>query len=474
MPEQVAQDPTVEQARNHLIAASSHCYTVIDIDQRNRASDAYQDAVIAATARVMQESAPPLGYVVVAGDDAHSHGTQLFWSSDYANGEAQAKVNAEADRDRLAREVPILTWRVIPVFLHPSVVQESAPEPDAWGLVTKERKVVVVSLGRMPRDPERDATTEEPLYLHPPAATLPPVEQEPTLPVMSPALSRAVDRLTRLAVGTGVGLQTLDHTDVRDLALVLGAVVTNFSSGAALPEQESATPPLTSDDVDALADLGWQMLVTHNRDWTAGEAHGKVRDAFRELMAVRQPAPSSVSAETPMHRPKLGEPFYCGNSFTYEEKEAAIRDCARRIREGNDPNGVWLWMLVGHAITCAQDAELLMEKYWCGCVRLARWERCDAHTGLDHDEEPPRQAADRQPPEEEPTDWRTSELVERAYMAALHTINEQYEKANTTYLLAPGVARGLAEKLNAALAALCDAVAVFSAPVPVERGEETK
>ncbi len=31
------------------------------------------------------------------------------------------------------------------------------------------------------------------------------------------------------------------------------------------------------------------------------------------------------------------------------------------------------------------------EHYWCGCIRFAHWDRCDMHTTLDHDEEPPRQ-----------------------------------------------------------------------------------
>jgi hypothetical protein len=35
--------------------------------------------------------------------------------------------------------------------------------------------------------------------------------------------------------------------------------------------------------------------------------------------------------------------------------------------------------------------ELLQERYWCGCVREARWIRCSRHTSLDHDEEPPTQ-----------------------------------------------------------------------------------
>jgi hypothetical protein len=35
---------------------------------------------------------------------------------------------------------------------------------------------------------------------------------------------------------------------------------------------------------------------------------------------------------------------------------------------------------------------LISESYWCGCIRLARWTRCERHGHLDHDDEPPTQA----------------------------------------------------------------------------------
>lgn len=34
---------------------------------------------------------------------------------------------------------------------------------------------------------------------------------------------------------------------------------------------------------------------------------------------------------------------------------------------------------------------LLTERYWCGCVREARWLRCEQHPELEQDEEPERQ-----------------------------------------------------------------------------------
>lgn len=40
----------------------------------------------------------------------------------------------------------------------------------------------------------------------------------------------------------------------------------------------------------------------------------------------------------------------------------------------------------------ADAARLGQERYWCGCVRYARWDRCERHGALDHDDEPPTRA----------------------------------------------------------------------------------
>jgi hypothetical protein len=38
--------------------------------------------------------------------------------------------------------------------------------------------------------------------------------------------------------------------------------------------------------------------------------------------------------------------------------------------------------------------DLRQERYYCGCVRHAAWERCEAHGALEHDEEPEPQSRD--------------------------------------------------------------------------------
>lgn len=43
------------------------------------------------------------------------------------------------------------------------------------------------------------------------------------------------------------------------------------------------------------------------------------------------------------------------------------------------------------AVEAWNDRGLLTEQYWCGCVRHSKWNRCDAHKSLEHDDEPPRQ-----------------------------------------------------------------------------------
>lgn len=58
-------------------------------------------------------------------------------------------------------------------------------------------------------------------------------------------------------------------------------------------------------------------------------------------------------------------------------REEALDNLARYLRAPSPP--------------AQQEAPLLREMYWCGCVRHARWERCEAHGDLDHDEQPPRQ-----------------------------------------------------------------------------------
>ncbi len=61
----------------------------------------------------------------------------------------------------------------------------SPPKPVAWALQFDDGRIGAVSTGRMPRDPERDATREVPLYLHPVGASAgstgaPPLDPPPT------------------------------------------------------------------------------------------------------------------------------------------------------------------------------------------------------------------------------------------------------------------------------------------------------
>jgi hypothetical protein len=50
--------------------------------------------------------------------------------------------------------------------------------------------------------------------------------------------------------------------------------------------------------------------------------------------------------------------------------------------------------------------DLLRENYWCGCERRAIWTRCEQHTHLDHDEEPPtrREQEERAAPARSPAE----------------------------------------------------------------------
>lgn len=48
-------------------------------------------------------------------------------------------------------------------------------------------------------------------------------------------------------------------------------------------------------------------------------------------------------------------------------------------------------------LAALQQRALREERYWCGCVRHSRWERCADHGELDYDEEPPGQQRAQQP-----------------------------------------------------------------------------
>jgi hypothetical protein len=67
------------------------------------------------------------------------------------------------------------------------------------------------------------------------------------------------------------------------------------------------------------------------------------------------------------------EPCCCGVSTAYRDASEALR------KEAADALA---------ALAPPQEGELLEERYWCGCTRFARWERCEHHPDLDHDEEP--------------------------------------------------------------------------------------
>jgi hypothetical protein len=80
-------------------------------------------------------------------------------------------------------------------------------------------------------------------------------------------------------------------------------------------------------------------------------------DICEYLMAVEVAAYRAGSLSSPPQgRTELSIPTY-----TYYEMECAIRDCAEQIRNGNDPNQVWLVTLEAHAISMLQDAVYLRD-----------------------------------------------------------------------------------------------------------------
>jgi hypothetical protein len=76
--------------------------------------------------------------------------------------------------------------------------------------------------------------------------------------------------------------------------------------------------------------------------------------AIRILAAVDAPAPAVGSGENELLA--LSIPTY-----TYEEMEYAIRNCAEWIRTDNDADQVWLTTLEAHAISMLQDAIYLRD-----------------------------------------------------------------------------------------------------------------
>lgn len=87
------------------------------------------------------------------------------------------KVNEE-----LAGGIGAVTWGQVRAVLEAaeSVVQESAPEPWGWWISRAHNAEPVIVFDREEAEvAERDGYEPKPVYLHPPTAALPPVEQEP-------------------------------------------------------------------------------------------------------------------------------------------------------------------------------------------------------------------------------------------------------------------------------------------------------
>ena len=66
------------------------------------------------------------------------------------------------------------------------------------------------------------------------------------------------------------------------------------------------------------------------------------------------------------------------------------------------------------------------ERYWCGCRRLATWDRCERHAGMEHDEEPPTKR------EEEEASARVGEPCD-AMVEAAHEAFQREERRGTGY-----------------------------------------
>ena len=75
-----------------------------------------------------------------------------------------------------------------------------------------------------------------------------------------------------------------------------------------------------------------------------------------------------------------------------------------------------------------KEGPLLEERYWCGCVRHARWERCDRHYDLDHDEEPKTQAEESAASGEGPDTF--DEAAEQARLGFIPVARQKVAKTD--------------------------------------------
>lgn len=97
--------------------------------------------------------------------------------------------------------------------------------------------------------------------------------------------------------------------------------------------------------------------------------------------------------------------------MTPDERRALEKLAQEWEKEGGPTHGECAFDLLAtlDRLTDEQSGErYLQERYWCGCVRHARWERCVRHKDLDHDEEP----KPRRPTPEDITGEPTTEAEE--------------------------------------------------------------
>jgi hypothetical protein len=92
-------------------------------------------------------------------------------------------------------------------------------------------------------------------------------------------------------------------------------------------------------------------------------------------------------------------------------------------------------------VRAALAPEQREERYWCGCTRFARWERCKHHSALSHDEEPPSQAeqrGDAEPQEGTREALNLETLRERGWSVAVHNDYRLNGERFTFWLLTRG------------------------------------